>query len=1146
MCTLYPGLIDVSTEPELEAIYNAEIPECDPSYEPNKPEEQNLFMHYVDSITIKMTCFTVEVQQHENVFLYDASYLLSNVIRLTEEYLNPAIYQRLQQRLNIQKKLVMENIEKKPEIRKNIAYLKLISFLVPFFLSLKKKMKVPDFNHLLQPFSDDKLKTERELPPLMLGQNFACKHFHYQANEYFHLHGGIELDLGTPSLKQPSEVIKAVFQDIKAIATNHVDNLLDLDTTYRDYYPIPILDANGKSYYAIDIRLENFYQTALQKHWWGAINSVMTTLKLKKFPLTDIQLHELFKKKFGQKKAIKCQNFNYGLKSSAERGLSAIFHTLCCKTPGLDVLDDAGYALIHHAAMHNRVVIVSQLAKANINLNQKQYDRISSQGPTALQIAAQCGSLEVLFCLLAFNADYMLYDKRGWMAIHFASFYGGVPCIRALYRKDPSLLEMETVAKYKCTPLLLTAKSGALDALHYLLSIGANWKQQDSLGNNIIHLAILYFHTNILKYIIDLNIPELHVWKHIVGMLKSQDLHRQEMAVRCLEVLCVLNQNYWKQIYEAGTIPFLIELLQREQVIMEPLVLGVLSNISNNIPVSKSLVKSEAIPVLIHLLHSKQPELQSRCTVILSDIAQIDDNQTAISKMGGISPLVCLLYKDLEDVLVNTVNCIRVLCIKNPTNQTAIKNLGGIPPLVEFLNATSDILMSASSAVITELARGNKPIQDSIAEENAIDSLLNIIRVRNIDTQVKAAMAVEALCDHNPAIQKEFLAKSATKHISKLLKAFQLEVREQGSTTLWALAGQTCKQQREMAEHIGYNFIIDMLLSPSDKMQFVGGEAIIALCKDSRHHQNQICEGNGIEPLVRLLRNSKIADGTLLSIIKALGTMCIGVAFLNNPITQEKIVEENTIPTLLHLLKNHRSLKVKVEVACTLACIVLKNSHLQALLKGLEVFHYAEVLALLHAPDKDICLRAGYALALFAYNNTVQQFCMLENGGIEFAVYESFLQSAIETDRAIAAFQILILARVIVDIDEIILSAKGLAVLNELLKSKHPVTIVLTGELLAGLAQTKAGIPDAIITLGGIKCLCNHLDNADEEVRVACANALGYFTFNRMAYRHLLAECRKRPTLYSLLISNLSTDAKISKNFREDYEIQKQIGLPSL
>ncbi|KAM5152418.1 ankyrin and armadillo repeat-containing protein [Mantella aurantiaca] len=1156
------GLIDISSGSDLDGIYSQSF-DSDPTYEPNAQEEKNFFMQYANKMTMKMTCFTVQVQQYKNLFVYDASYMLSNVIRLTEEFMDNVTYQRLQQRLTIHKKLVKENLEKKAEIRKNIAYLKLISFLVPFLLGMKKKMKVPDFSRLLQPYSDDKVKTERELPPLMLGQDFRCQHFQYTSNEYFHLHGGIEFDLGTPSLQSVSEEIKDAYEDILDMTTNHINDLLDLDTTYREHYPLPVKTFNGKSYYTIAIQLEDFYQTMQKKQWWGAVNGIIGTLKTKRLPMNDNHLHEQFKKRFGYKKAIKCKNIPFGLKAAAERGLTAIFYTFCRKTPisGLNVLDDAGYSILHHAALHNKVAVVSQLAKAGVDLNQQQSNNFSTQGkpglqnletviertgPTALHLAAQCDSLEVLSCLLALKADYKLCDKRGWMAIHVAAFYGTIPCIRALYRKDPDLLETETAAEYKATVLLLTAISGTLDTLQYLLSLGANCIKVDSMGNNIVHLAVLYFHTHILKYIIELNIPELNVWQHLVEMLKSSDAHRREMAARCLEVLCIVKEQFWKDIYEAGTVPCLVNLLKSKQVNLECVAAGILSNISNKVPIAKCLVEAEAIPELITLLHSKHPELQSRCSVILCDIAQVDGSQDSIAQMNGISPLVKLLHEDYEDVLVNAINCIRVLCIKNPANQTAVKDLGGIPLLVGFLSAKSDVLISVSSAAVAELARGNKNLQDAIAKENAIIALINIIRLKKLSNQVKAAMAIEALADHNAAIQKEFLDRSTSKHISKLLKVFHLEVREQGSMTLWALAGQTRKQQKKMAEQIGYNFIIDMLLSPSDKMQYVGGQAIIALCKDSKHHQDQICEGNGIGPLVRLLRNSKVAESTLLSIVTALGTMCVGVALTNNPVTQEKIVEEQALTTLVQLLKTHRSLKIKVEAACTIACVVLKNSNLQNLLHEKEGFKYTDVVDLLHACDKDICLRAGHALALFAFNNTLQQFYLLENGGVEIAMYEPFLQSENDADKAHAAFQIIVLSRIIVDMDQVTLSAQGVTILSELLHSKKSATIVLAGELLACLAHTRAGIPEAITTLGTVECLCSHLKSEEEEVRVACADALGYLTFNRSAYRHLLMECRNQPTLYDLLINNLSKDGRISREFIEEFDSQRRIGLPCL
>ncbi|XP_025035644.2 ankyrin and armadillo repeat-containing protein isoform X3 [Pelodiscus sinensis] len=1136
------GLVDISNEPGFEGIYDENMNE-DPTYDPNSAQEKNLFMQYADSILLKLTFGTIQVQQHENVCKFDAVYELSNVIRLTEDYLDTDTYQRLQQRLTLQQKLVKKHLEKKAEIRKNIEYLKILSFLIPFLLGLKKKMKVPNLNQLLQPYSDDKVKTERELPPFVLGPDFKCQHFHYVKNEYFHVHGGIEFDIGTPSVEDVSEEIKAAFNDIQNCASNHIAQLLDPDIPYREHYPIPTMEFDGKKYYVIAIELETFYQQLYKTPWWVAINEIISTLKPKRLPLTDIQSLEQFKKRFGYKKAIKCKSLPYGMKSAAERGLAAIFHTFCRKTStsSLSVVDEYGYALLHHASIHNRVPIIYQMIKSHLNINQRRnvhynpgrrsqkgetkgdragksnmQERESSGektalGPTALHLASQCGSIEALNCLLAFKADYKLTDDRGWMAIHFAAFYDNISCIKVLCRKDPDLLETETTAKYHSTPLLLAATSGALDTLQYLFSLGANWKKTDSEGNNIIHLAVLYFHTEILKHLIVLDNPDLPVWNTLVEMLQCEDPSRTEMAVRSLEVLCLAEDFYWKCILDSGAIPSLINLLKGHHIKQLCITSGVLSNISPHIAISKALVEAGGISVLIELLGSGEPELQSRCAVILYDIAQFNDNQNVITELGGIPPLVNLLKIKIQDLLVNVINCIRVLCIQNKHNQSAVKDHHGIPALVEFLTSESDVLQAISAAALAELARGNEMMQDAIANADAIGPLVELLRGRKVSVQ-----------------------------------AFHLTVKEQGATTLWALAGQTLKQQKLMAEQIGYNFIIDMLLSPSDKMQYVGGEAVIALSKDSRLHQNQICEGNGIGPLVRLLRSTKIAEGTLLSVIRALGTICIGVAHTNNPVSQENIVEEQALPILVHLLKNHNSLQIKVEVAYSLACIVLRNSKLQTVLQEEEGFDYRDVLELLNAPDKDIRLRAGYALALFAYNNPVQQFLMLETGAITLSTFDPFLLSEIETDKALAAFQIVVLARVIVDVDQVTLSARGIAILVGLLNSKKTATLVLTGKLLASLAHTRAGIPEAITELGTVQQLCYHLYSDKEEIRIAAAGALGYLTFNGVAYRQLLVECRNKPKQFTRLMNNLSRDAKISQKFVKEFQRQREVGLPSL
>ncbi|XP_004674502.1 PREDICTED: ankyrin and armadillo repeat-containing protein [Condylura cristata] len=1134
------GLIDITKDPDFDGIYDEDLNE-DPTYNPNSSDEKAIFMKYIENIMLKLTFSTTQVQQYENVFIFEAAYWLTNAIKFNQDYLDICTYQRIQQRLYLQKKIIQKHFEKKKEIRRGLGYLKLICFLTPFLLSLKRKMKVPYLNSLLQPFSDDKVKTERELPPFIYGQDFKCQNFHYKEDQYFHVHGGIEFDISTPSIENALEDFKNNLEKIRDCAANTFVE----DSGYKEYYSIPVMELNGKSYYVICFELETFYQQLYKTQWWGVINEIVNTMRLKRLPLTDAQLHEQFKKKFGFKKAIKCKSIPFGMKSAVERGLSAVFYTFSRKTSSstINVSDEAGYTIFHHAALHNRVSIVCQLCNSNFNINQRRFVMVS-QGPTPLHLAAQACSLETTICLLCFKADYLLSEKRGWMPIHFAAFYDNICIIIALCRKDPSLLEAEATAENQCTPLLLAATSGALDTIQYLFSVGANWRKTDIKGNNIIHLSVLTFHTKVLKHIIDLNIPELPVWKTLVEMLQCESYKRRMMAVMSLEVVCLANNRYWKCILDAGTIPALINLLKSSKINLQCKTVGLLSNISTHETVVHAIVESGGIPALINLLVSEEPELHSRCAIILYDIAQ-RENKDVIAKYNGIPALINLLKLDIEDVLVNVMSCIRVLCMGNESNQRAMRDHKGIQYLITFLSSDSDVLKAVSSATIAEVARHNREVQDAIAMEGAIPPLVALFKGK-LSVQLKGAMAVESLANNNPHIQKAFLERSLTKYLLKLLKAFQIDVKEQGAVALWALAGQTLKQQKHMAEQIGYNFIINMLLSPSAKMQYVGGEAVIALSKDSRLHQNQICEGNGIAPLVRLLRISKIAEGTLLSVIRAVGSICIGVAHTSNPISQQYVVDENALPILIQILRTHPSPIIKVEVAFSLACIVLRNDQLQNELRKREGFEYGDVLYLIHSPEKDICLRACYALTLFAFNNCFQQYLILERGMMTISIFEPFLESTVETERAMAAFQIIILAKVIIDVDHIILSARGVTILVDSLYSVHSSTLILTGNLIATLAHSRAGIPEAFTTLGTVQRLCYHLYSRKEEVRTACSCALGYLTYNANAFRILLKECRNKPNQFLRLTSSISRDANINPAFLKEFQMQQRVGLPSL
>lgn len=137
------------------------------------------------------------------------------------------------------------------------------------------------------------------------------------------------------------------------------------------------------------------------------------------------------------------------------------------------------------------------------------------------------------------------------------------------------------------------------------------------------------------------------------------------------------------------------------------------------------------------------------------------------------------------------------------------------------------------------------------------------------------------------------------------------------------------------------------------------------------------------------------------------------------------------------------------------------------------------------------------------------------------------------------------LARVIVDQDQVMLTARGVTLLVEKLHSTEDNVIVLAASLLSSLAHTRAGIPDAMVTTGAIDVLVEKLSSQNDQVRSACAVALGYLTFNRTAARILFSACRNTPGLYKKLDENIGKNAKISQEFVQDFKRAKIVGLPS-
>jgi len=158
-------------------------------------------------------------------------------------------------------------------------------------------------------------------------------------------------------------------------------------------------------------------------------------------------------------------------------------------------------------------------------------------------------------------------------------------------------------------------------------------------------------------------------------------------------------------ILAVGGVPALVDLLRLRSANndhqlrrLHAVIAAVLCNVSQHDLIRQALAAAAAAEVLVRLLSADDAacaddvDVASRAAVVIADVADAgDDQRRAIARSGGVEALAHLLDSNLEDILANTINALRVLCSGDvPDIRTATAAAtGAIPALVEFLTVPS-------------------------------------------------------------------------------------------------------------------------------------------------------------------------------------------------------------------------------------------------------------------------------------------------------------------------------------------------------------------------------------------------------------------------------------------------------------------------
>ncbi|KAJ8303491.1 hypothetical protein KUTeg_019887 [Tegillarca granosa] len=746
------------------------------------------------------------------------------------------------------------------------------------------------------------------------------------------------------------------------------------------------------------------------------------------------------------------------------------------------------------------------------------------------------------------------FDDTGWAQIHHASQRGFVKSISFFLQDDPDLLELETKDERQLTPFLCAVDGGKTDSIQHLMDAGGKIDAMSAQNHGAIEICAMKQYIEVLEYFMKLDEPKLPVWKHLLRFLQSESDEEADAAGRCLRTLTQGSKAgginpYWEHVYNNGGIPIIVK-VAKSSIGEDAKVptFQTLLNILSKPEVKEQVASSGGIPVFIRLLKSEKRYLIQLSAEILKEMATVKQ-YVELEVNNNIIPSLLKVLQTCHDpeVLVQIMDCFSNIANAEPKFQTQI---GTTPNLVQtIVNLFEDqsdraFLYSLCNAVgnICDHEENN---QNMFVDNSVTRHIIVLTRFRSKEIQVSAVIAIYKLVHQNPHTQQVVVSENVTELLMELLKKTRAEnVQEKTALALWALAGKEFDVKRYLATQIEVNLLIDFVNSNSEDLHFIGLEALTVLAQGPLNYQTEIAVANGIAPLGRLIRSEK--EYIVLSVVRAMSALCVGVGFVPHPKNQDTILKFRGIKYLVALMVHSANEEIQVESAIALGSIALGNQTALEDINNNIDFSYVRILKLMYSEDPKVRLLAGHALATFAYNNINQQKVIAEQGGVRFNCFIQFLQSDEEFYRCNAAFQVVVLARIIPDEEQALSSAAGIKLLVDLLQDSESNDILaLAADCIARLAHTRAGVPSAIVSIKTVDHLCSLLTRQAEQVRGNAAIALGYLSFNHSAERQILNRCRNDPYLMRILLY-YTKQTKISPSFLQAWRHYKRIGLPRI
>ncbi|XP_063801701.1 ankyrin and armadillo repeat-containing protein-like isoform X2 [Pseudophryne corroboree] len=742
----------------------------------------------------------------------------------------------------------------------------------------------------------------------------------------------------------------------------------------------------------------------------------------------------------------------------------------------------------------------------------------------------------------------------GWFPVHHAAYKNHLSVLEDLIESSgKESLEAKTDDSLQNTPLLLAIRSGSLEMVHLLVTHGADITYVNHHRQGVIEISALHSHLDLLKYFISLDHQNLNVYKKLVTLIDSDT--QDEVLGACLAISQLISPSNDRlcccldRFVDNGLVSGLVEVLRKN--VADDLKISALTLLKCVLRAEKAkrkIIENNEIEVFLSLVFTGSRLL---LTDVMDSICELASEKDFAEKFSAtLVPAIrkvvsSLALEDKEDIVKPTFKALGLLAAGSTVFKDTIGKQSGLLAIVVklFQVCQPKSLLLVWSDAVGRIAEENVNNQNVFLGENIGSCLLQMLKSKTKEVQMSAVKTLHRLVDGNSDAQKRIIESKIFSPLVQLFKRSKTQLTQETiGTTLWVLAGSDTETQRMVAARIGITLLVEFLSSPSYMLNLIGARGLTILLQGPYNLRNAVMSADGTRHLVRLLRSHR--EDVVLGAIQALQQTCLGVGFMPHAKNQNAVANSHGLKFLVALMRHAQSERIQVEAALAIAACVLGHSGNQELIGRNSEFSYGHILLLLRSPNEEVHLTAGSALAAFAFNSTSQQTEIAQRGGVIWSDFGPFLQSTNQNHRALASFQLVVLAHIISDKDPSYTCAVGIQTLIGLLETAQSNdTLALAADCVARLTHARTGLSAAMVSIDVVNLLCSLLSSPSEQVKGSAAIVLSYLSFNHLAERQLLQRCRKDPDLMKVLIY-YNKKKRLSESLLERWKHMRELTLP--